>query len=227
MSINGWLSLLFLDNSFNFPSCSMKAEFINFTVVLLDHVWFTRNKIAHGSHIPSIKNMIAHVSRIANSHWVSLAKNGQISNSPSRPWIAPPPGWITVNVDAAFADGLAYSGVVFRDSNGSVFFSAAYRHHCLDATTAESLAIADACNELVKKKLKLVCVESDCVLAISFLNVQSSNCYWTASPVIEKIRYIWKDCLLGVSSLFLEVLIMLLILLPTGLLVVILMELFL
>ncbi|KAL3632743.1 hypothetical protein CASFOL_025727 [Castilleja foliolosa] len=40
-------------------------------------------------------------------------------------------------------------------------------------------------------KIKDVIVESDCLLAILMLTTKSQNCFWTVSPILDKIFKIW------------------------------------
>ncbi|KAL3630855.1 hypothetical protein CASFOL_023839 [Castilleja foliolosa] len=80
-----------------------------------------------------------------------------------------------------------------RNEAGTIFFAAAYPHPCLDATTVECLAIMEACQILEDLKIKSAIIESDCLMAISLLNGSSNNSFWTASPVIERIKKLWND----------------------------------
>ncbi|KAL3636561.1 hypothetical protein CASFOL_018860 [Castilleja foliolosa] len=100
-------------------------------------------------------------------------------------------------MDTTFLNGAAFSGLVFRNSNGTITFSAAnYRHSCMDSTAAESLAILDACMELDNQKISKSIIESDSLNAITFINVNSLNSFWSAAPIIAKIRdfkTLWTD----------------------------------
>ncbi|KAL3648822.1 hypothetical protein CASFOL_005225 [Castilleja foliolosa] len=132
--------------------------------------------------------MVVAVSRSCKAHWHSMAQSCQGLDLPAKPWKPPPDSWIKVNVDTAYANNIAYTGVVFRDSLGSILFTASFKHSCLDATAAESLAILDACEKLIKQRMDKVIIESDCLNVITFINVDSVNCLWTAAPMIEEIR---------------------------------------
>ncbi|KAL3628624.1 hypothetical protein CASFOL_027670 [Castilleja foliolosa] len=140
--------------------------------------------------------MVFTISRIAKSHWLSMAKTGLGCSKPVRDWRPPPEDWIKFNVDAAFANGVAVTGLVFRNSNGSIVHAAAHKHVCLDPASAESLAILDACVVLERLKIEKATIESDCINAISFIAVNSVNTFWTVAPIIQKIRLLrvmWKD----------------------------------
>ncbi|KAL3647569.1 hypothetical protein CASFOL_008537 [Castilleja foliolosa] len=174
---------------------SMKAEFLLFTVILYESIWMARNKLNLGISPPSTQQLVLFVSRKCKNHWLAMAQTAQGKTQSPKAWKPPPENWTKVNVDAAFTNGLAYTGMVLRNSNGSFLHAAAYNHHCLDPLSAECLAILDACKTLEILNYKSVIIESDSLNAISFINVDSSNCFWTAAPLVEKIRrykHKWK-----------------------------------
>ncbi|KAL3613215.1 hypothetical protein CASFOL_042906 [Castilleja foliolosa] len=142
------------------------------------------------------RELVASVSKSCKAHWFSMAQSSQSLGKPVTIWKPPPDHWVKVNVDTTFSEGFAHSGVVFRNNNGTIFLTASYKHSCLDSTAAESLAILDACKEIEKLQLLKVIIESDSLNAVSFINVDASNLYWTAAPSIIKIKKLkssWKD----------------------------------
>ncbi|KAL3626980.1 hypothetical protein CASFOL_029193 [Castilleja foliolosa] len=125
-----------------------------------------------------------------------MANSSLGCSKPNKDWKPPPSNWISVSVDAAFVNGAAVTGLVFRNSNGSVFHAAAHKHSCLDPVSAESLAILDACLVLKRLNISKAIIESDCINAIAFILVNSANTFWTVAPMIQKIRFLresWKD----------------------------------
>ncbi|KAL3616244.1 hypothetical protein CASFOL_039634 [Castilleja foliolosa] len=188
LSFIDWINILFDNNKLLFPNLSVKAEFTLFTVIMYDTIWFARNKLAHGSLAPSIQELVVTISREARSHWLSMAQTNRGLDLPAKPWKPPDPNWTKVNVDATFKDGIAHSGVVFRNCNGSIFHIASHKHLCQDPVSAESLAILDACKELESANISYAIIESDCINAISFITTGSANCFWSACPIIDKIR---------------------------------------
>ncbi|KAL3628179.1 hypothetical protein CASFOL_027225 [Castilleja foliolosa] len=145
------------------------------------------NLLAHGSAGLNVQKMVNKVSRQAKAHWLIYAQSAIINSKPQAVWKPPIFDWIKANVDASFASGKAHSGVVLRDSNGSIFTAATYSYSCLDPISAEGLDILDAVELLAKMKIKDVIVESDCLLAILMLTTNSQNCFWTVSPILDKI----------------------------------------
>ncbi|KAL3628523.1 hypothetical protein CASFOL_027569 [Castilleja foliolosa] len=116
----------------------------------------------------------------------------QSRSSTNHKWIPPPPGWLKINVDSTYAVDSATSGIISRNEDGSITLAAAHAHKCLDAISAESLAILDVCKIIDELKLKKVIFESDCLNAIALINGVSFNIFWNASPIIEHIKKFWN-----------------------------------
>ncbi|KAL3655175.1 hypothetical protein CASFOL_000961 [Castilleja foliolosa] len=170
-----------------FANPSMKAEFLLFTVILYESIWMARNKLNLGFSPPSSQQLVLIVSRKCKNHWLAMAQTAQGKTQSAKAWKPPPENWTKVNVDAAYSNGNAFTGMVLRNNNGSFLHAAAYKHHCLDSLSAECLAILEACKTLEALNYKSVIIESDSLNVISFINVDSSNSFWTAAPLVEKI----------------------------------------
>ncbi|KAL3628478.1 hypothetical protein CASFOL_027524 [Castilleja foliolosa] len=189
-SIRNWFALIFDSSNSLFCSPSVRAEFIVFTAALLDNIWFFRNKIAHGASIPPFQELLSIVSRQIKMHWFSIVKTGISNKAPSPVWIPPPLGFIKVNTDASFKNGVSKAGIIFRNHSGTISLAATYHHNCLDSFSAECLALLDACKILQELKNQKVCLESDCLAAITFINGNSGNFFWQASAVIDQFLLI-------------------------------------
>ncbi|KAL3619652.1 hypothetical protein CASFOL_034564 [Castilleja foliolosa] len=134
-------------------------------------------------------SLVDSISKSSKAHWSSLAKANQSRGLLLQAWKPPPPDWIKVSVDASFADGKVVTGMVFRNHNHDSFmFAATYKEACLDPLSAECLAILNTCKELEKAKIINAIVESDSLNAISVINVDSKNKFWTAAPIFVKIK---------------------------------------
>ncbi|KAL3614944.1 hypothetical protein CASFOL_040605 [Castilleja foliolosa] len=194
LNIKQWLALIFdYKNNNLFNSISSRLEFLVFTVALIDKTWFFRNQIAHGSAVPSIQTVVSLVTKNAKDHWNSITQNLQLSSVIRKSWNPPPSGWIKVNTDSSFANGDAVAGVVVKNHNGSILAAATYTHRCLNAHSAETLAILDACLLLDSFKVKNAIIESDCLSAISWINGASINTHWSANSAMEQIRRSWNS----------------------------------
>ncbi|KAL3636745.1 hypothetical protein CASFOL_019044 [Castilleja foliolosa] len=130
--------------------------------------------------------MVESVTSSCRAHWTSLAQSNLGSISTAKNWKPPPPQWMAVSVDAAFSNGTAFTSLVFRNADGSIFYTSANKHNCLDLVSAENLAILDACKEIEKAGFQKARIDSDCSNAITIINLNFANGYWSAAPVIEK-----------------------------------------
>ncbi|KAL3624298.1 hypothetical protein CASFOL_033114 [Castilleja foliolosa] len=136
--------------------------------------------------------MVCRISKKVNLYWFSMVKSAQSKSLSNHKWRAPLAGWIKINVDSTFGLDDAYSGVVVRNVSGTIIAAKTNHHACLDATSAECLALLDACYLIRDSKTDNVIFESDCLNAISFINGEPKNSFWTASPIVDQIRRIWS-----------------------------------
>ncbi|KAL3620343.1 hypothetical protein CASFOL_035255 [Castilleja foliolosa] len=141
---------------------------------------------------PLFQELLSIVSRQTKMHWFSIVKTGISNKAPSPVWIPPPLDFIKVNTDASFKNGVSKAGIILRNHSGTISLAATYHHDCLDSFSAECLALLDACKLLQELKIQKVCLESDCLSAISFINGKSRNFFWQASAVIDQILLIWR-----------------------------------
>lgn len=88
-----------------FHNTSLRDEFIVYTVVLFDFIWFSRNKIAHGSHSIFVQYLTKQAMRKSNDHWKSILNTFISARSSSNQLI----GWLKINTDNSIADGEAHS----------------------------------------------------------------------------------------------------------------------
>ncbi|KAL3652130.1 hypothetical protein CASFOL_001811 [Castilleja foliolosa] len=128
-----------------------------------------RNLVLHGGSSPPIHIMVKNVSKSAASYWKSIVLS-EISRPPNNPaWKAPPVDTLKCNIDAVFSKRYATYDIVIRNHNGSIKLAAINHHKCLHSTTAESLAILDACLILSELKISNVIIENDCLDVISII----------------------------------------------------------
>jgi hypothetical protein len=142
---------------------SVSEEVRNMIIMLTWRIWQLRNDLIHDKGIPPTEV----TKRYLTSYFGSLVQIRQQSvteivkgkrpcvtsvqpsvappRSMSPPWPKPIPGWNALSVDGSFdEEGRAGTGMVLRDSNGSVIFSA-HRclQHCNDAMEAEVSAVME------------------------------------------------------------------------------------
>ncbi|KAK2986338.1 hypothetical protein RJ640_000182 [Escallonia rubra] len=104
-------------------------------------------------------------------------------------WFTPPSGYIKINFDASFVDqnGSGGIGLVLRNETG-LFLAARAIHlpHCLNARTAEALAMREALNLASGMHLSHIIIEGDSCGIISFVD--------TNKPLPLDIEVIVLDC---------------------------------
>ncbi|KAK3032222.1 hypothetical protein RJ639_036152 [Escallonia herrerae] len=104
-------------------------------------------------------------------------------------WFSPPSGYTKLNFDASFMDQSRSGGIglVLRNETG-LFLAARAIHlpHCLNARTAEALAIRKALNLASKMHLSHIIIEGDSYGIISFVD--------TNKPLPPNIEVIVLDC---------------------------------
>ncbi|KAL3649275.1 hypothetical protein CASFOL_005678 [Castilleja foliolosa] len=176
-----------------FVSQMQRCEFLVFAAVLFDNIWLNRNLLLHGTNCSPVNKLVVSVSRQSNSHWLSCVDSMQIGSNPNLKWKKPPSGWYKINADSAFDNGMATTGIVFRNFNGSIIHAHTQTHSCLDSLTAECLAIFEACLVAERFKVHKAIFETDCLNAVSSINGNSLNNFWPSDPVVEKIKRAWSN----------------------------------
>jgi ribonuclease HI len=90
-------------------------------------------------------------------------------------WTKPNPGWLKMNVDAGLCaqNNTGSWGAILRDAEGNVILSAwGFLQHCLDATTAECIAMLEGAKAIVAYTPSSVIVEGDNALVINELKLE-------------------------------------------------------
>ena len=134
-------------------------------------VWFVHNEVTHYKPLPSVKGSKRFLISYLNSLILlkqhpntdpakgkevvipeqavprSRKKEGEQRKKKSK-WTAPNQGQAKLNVDGSYAqDGSAGTGMVLRDSMGTVIFPACRQlFHCADALEAELAALEEGIN---------------------------------------------------------------------------------
>ncbi|KAL3628348.1 hypothetical protein CASFOL_027394 [Castilleja foliolosa] len=191
INISQFISMILNPSCKIFGSNLRRLEFISFTAVLFENIWLLRNKINQGAPFFPVLIFVNNVARKAHDYWFSSVKKMQFKAVTNPRWKSPPTGYYKINSDASFANNIAFSGVVIRNWNGSIILAFSRKHNCHDSTTAECLAIMDACMIAQDLGIKSAQFESDCLNAITFINGSSENSYWPSQPVVDSIKRYW------------------------------------
>ncbi|OEL12620.1 hypothetical protein BAE44_0026364 [Dichanthelium oligosanthes] len=93
-------------------------------------------------------------------------------------WIAPPEGWVKLDIDAAFqlSTGEASRGAIIRDHTGKVLLSAwALNQRCATVEEAEAEACFEGIQLAVEWIKKPTIIESDCHYLVKALQTVGEN----------------------------------------------------
>jgi ribonuclease HI len=112
---------------------------------------------------------------------------GKISSD--KPWTKPPPGWAKLSIDGSFQskNGSAGTGMVLRDSAGSVIFSACRSlMSCEQPLEAEILACLEGLELGLQHTHLPIMIETDCSQLISSIHAKEQD----RSPFLHSISEI-------------------------------------
>jgi ribonuclease HI len=147
--------------------------------------WYARNEATHSKPLPSVEGskrflcsyvkLFHDVKKLSTDDILkgksvmvadqTVAGSALLRKTSEKRWQLPSPGWVKLNFDGSVKidDGSAGTGMILRDEEGSIIFSACRRLvNCSDPLEAE----ARACEEGLKLALELsdkqIIMESDC-----------------------------------------------------------------
>jgi ribonuclease HI len=110
-----------------------------------------------------------------------MKPTSEAQNSPSTPWPRPNPGWAALSVDGSFDDeGRAGTGMVLRDSNGTVIFSACrVLFNCNDALETEFSALMEGLALAQEQSELPIIIQSDYASVLTALeeNIRNRSIY--------------------------------------------------
>jgi ribonuclease HI len=169
--------------------------------------WHHRNNVVHGdgkvSVAASVPYLVNYVESFAHPRVIPTDVKGKAVIHPIPPpltpdlvrcsdWKPPPPGWIKVNVDAAWDTSTKRggTGVIIRSDTGSVCLSA-WEHlpECSSALEAELLACLHGLKQLGKLPYGPAILETDSALVLRSIMEHSadlSDC-WTITREIKEL----------------------------------------
>jgi ribonuclease HI len=143
-------------------------------LLLLWRSWHLRNDIIHGKRLATVKGSAEFLVSYASS----LKICNDIGGQEPQCWGPPPEGWVKLSTDAGFCHliGQASTGIVVRDSNGSMLLSA-WRsiRHGGGADQAEAEACLQGIRLVTEWIKQPVCVESDCANLIQAISQKEED----------------------------------------------------
>ncbi|XP_010665605.1 uncharacterized protein LOC104882889 [Beta vulgaris subsp. vulgaris] len=139
-------------------------------------IWGERNQMVFRGNLSSHHIILARVHRLVEEQGSYVARiypnaAAKPVTSPNK-WSSPPPGMVKINADASLeVDGWVGIGVIARNSDGDVLFSASRRIRAYwTPEIAEAKAIAVAVRLGKHFGFKEVIFESDCQVVINRLS---------------------------------------------------------
>jgi ribonuclease HI len=157
--------------------------------------WLARNEAMEDVKIEdpqSIARRSIHlVDEWANSRTVSLSEAHRVTEA----WLPPAAGWLKANADGAFlkeseTDGC---GVVIRDHHGEFLLGASrFLRSVSDPERAELLACKLALELARDRRVEKICLESDCLAAITKLRSNDMD-RSIHGPLVEEIKDLLKS----------------------------------
>jgi ribonuclease HI len=108
-------------------------------------------------------------------------------------WTKPAAGWCKLNTDGSFdANGKAGAGMLARDSNGEIIFSACRQLlHCKDPFAAELLAVLEGVSLALHWCNSPLDIEVDCLEIVKALNQEEMD-RSAYSSLIEELKTLLK-----------------------------------
>lgn len=173
------------------PSLSIelsKYSAIQFAITL-DCIWNIRNQVVHNDYkinlLAQIKNLecrvMEHIHAIDYSD-DAVVKPLKINNT----WIAPSPGTIKVNVDAAIFNDKVAVAVVARNHRGYINNAWTKPVEFSDPTVAEASAICWALDLSKDARFESICIESDAKVCIEALTGPLPHCPWKIQALVNQ-----------------------------------------
>ncbi|XBJ27380.1 hypothetical protein VPH35_004650 [Triticum aestivum] len=119
------------------------------------------------------------------------ARHPEYAPAPDSMWQAPAPGRVKLNVDVSYcpASGAAGAGMILRDNNGAIIFSACRNLlFCADPLQAELAACLEGLNFAMQWSPLLVDVEMDSLIAVQAIRSMKEDKSQHAMMITEAKR---------------------------------------
>ncbi|KAB1207366.1 hypothetical protein CJ030_MR7G017451 [Morella rubra] len=192
--------ILNADRDFNIEKGSLKAFGMNASIVL-DCLWYSRNKLIHEAIPVDIRVLIEMIKRRYAEHANAWFEVGQVMRLR---WKPPSSGWLIVNSDVAIRPNRSYIAISVRDFLSSLYMLYTERFAAMDPLVGKVVALVKAfsvarhcqwkpvefeCDSLVLCKEALSSVSPIC-WAIESLVVQ----IWSGLGEFKDWRIAWVPC---------------------------------
>lgn len=193
-SISAWVTDLYFINPLFVIPLEVRQEILNYVAVGMEMTWWLRNKIRVGEPVSSWSHLFTKIHRSAVRYWRATLsrrlKRAQITR-PCR-WAPPPLGWIKINFDAAYRDGVAHPAVIVRDSHG-VPVTAWTSELLVDGPfSAEASAAVMALKLGELQHTDCIVIEGDALTVIQNIEQHTPILDWRGEALIQESRTIYS-----------------------------------
>ncbi|KAB1208754.1 hypothetical protein CJ030_MR6G005863 [Morella rubra] len=177
-------AILQADSVFNIAVGSLKAFILNAAIVM-DCLWFTRNKIIHEDAQVDTRVLISLIRRQYFEHadaWLVKGQDARLC------WCPPCDGRLKFNSDVVIRSNGSYIAISVRDSLSSLCMVYTERFAAIDPLVGEALAMVEAM-ELARRN-NWLCVDFECdslILCKEVLSAERTSC-WAIEASVAQIR---------------------------------------
>lgn len=155
----------------------------------LEEIWRLRNSNLHSKSSFNLADSVLLIHRRVREYTeVSLKTSLPSLQATPSLWVPPPPGWIKVNVDAAWTCSKAALAVIARDSQGSFCNIWARTSSHRSPLQAEAEALLWAVEIAKREKWCHVCFEGDSKICFDALTSASGSSNWSIHASISNIQ---------------------------------------
>jgi hypothetical protein len=173
-----------------------QSQMIESILLVAWWAWYAHNEVTHAKPLPSVDSskgfLVNYMRTLRNVKALSMddiikGKNTLVCSAscvptrkepPDKIWSKPSDGWVKLICDGSFnlEDSSTDVGMVLRDENGQVIFSACRQlNGCSDALEAETLACQEGLLLALQWSVKPVIMELDCSSLVGALTKDSHD----------------------------------------------------
>lgn len=152
--------------------------------ISLDHIWRTRNALAHKQRSPDAVASITSIQKLFFEYSSTLVTPP--TEQPILDWNPPFEGWIKVNFDVALKHDTMICAAVGRDHLGSIIFSTTEKIQATSPLVGEIRAAILGIKEALKLKIQFCVLEGDSRAVISSINTGAK--YWEIANSVDYAR---------------------------------------
>lgn len=171
---------------------NIRKECLNFAAVAMEWTWWLRNRTRLGESIPTWPQCFVQVNRTTLNYWKASQtrrlKRTQI-NRPRR-WTPPLIGWMKVNFDFAYLNGIAHPAVIIRNSDAILINTWVNETNTDGPFAVEASAAVMALTMAESLLSDQVIIEGDALVVIQSILKKTDVADWRGAPLITDCQNI-------------------------------------